>query len=294
MLYIGVARRGSLLSAAEREDRPLRTITTGAAALLIAAIVGLLALTGASAQGPSEPPNPEDLRVARNAFIAEADKADADIDEPGDRTDGQIVINGQSGPDTFARALAWLLWQNDRLAKGQRTLPALPDVQAAKDELDEIEANCIEAFVVCEWAQHSPSVRGDATVLVQAVRLSASSWSVRILEVGLGSHDDEVTVGEAVTVELTSNRARVLSGTELTLSNGTPVRVVVDLKLNKRVEFAVLPDSNGDTRFNSADAIARPNQRFAPANARFNRPLLSSPVSIAYTASAWWLEEGSR
>lgn len=290
MLYIGVARRGSLLSAAQREDRPLRTLTTGAAALLIAAIVGVLALTGASAQEQA-PPTPDDLKAARLAFIAEVDRADADVDLPeADRTNGRIVIMGVGGPDTLERALAWLDWQNARDANGQTTLPALEKARELKDILDDVQAKCVAAYGVCEWAMLAPIVSGPATVRVQVERLSASSWTVQIVEPGKGGAHGEPNSGPTVTVEPTT-RARVLAETELTLSNGTKVRVVVDQKRDLRVEFAIVPDSNRDGRFTAADDVAFPDQRFAPANTRHNRPLSSSTVSIPdYRDTAWWLQ----
>lgn len=267
----------------------MRTLTTGAVALLIAAIVGVLALTAASAQEPSYPATPEGLRQAQLAFIAEVDRADADRDDKDD-TDGRIIIDGTGGPDTLQRALAWLDWQNGREARGESTLEALGDVRVAKAALDQTERACIAAFVVCVWDTPDPVVADDVEVQVRVVRKSVSEWSVNIRE--LGSRGG-VTDGEAMTVEPTADE-RAIAETGHTLRNGTRVVVVVDLKRDKRLEVGILLDKNGNGRVDRTETLRLPDQRFAPANARFERPLLSSRVDIPYTATEWWLaEDGS-
>ena len=295
MLYIGVPRRGSLPSAAQREDRPSRTLATGAAALLIAAIVGVLALTGASAQ-ESYPATPEGLNAARLAFIAEVARFDADVYLPeSERADGQIVINGMTGPDTLERALEWLNWQVERERAGKATLAALPRVKELKAAYDATKKACEDAYGVCEWATLAPDAQPDVKVRVRAVRVDVTTWRVQVQE--RGPRDGAKGEGEEATVELTDNTARAVAATAYTLSNGTLVAVVVDLKRDKRVEFFIVRDSNQDGEFTRADSdsIARPDARFAPSNTPHARPLLSSTVDIPYTATAWWLQgDGSR
>ena len=268
----------------------MRTLTTGAAALLIAAIVGVLALTGASAQ-ESEPPTPGDLYLAQVAFRAEVDSADADVDVPKpDRADGIIVINGVPGPDSLERALEWLEWQEGRAKAALPTLAALQEARSLKAVMDATEEACIAAYGVCAWARLAPAERGDATVSVLAVRLSASSWTVRIVESGVGPHG-EPGLGTEVTVKPTTT-ARVVPGTAHTLSNGTRVAVVVDKKRDTRVEFAIIADTHERhlREFTRDDTVAFPDLRFAPGNTRHGQTLLSSPVSIAYTPTAWLLQ----
>ena len=294
MLYIGVARRGSLLSAAQREDRPLRTLATGAAALLIAAIVGVLALTGASAQEPPYEATPEGLAKATAALVRAADLADVDQGNTDvNRTDGLITIGETSKPASLASAEEWLSWQQGRAEKGELTgsdQTALDAVQAAKDARDATKRACEAAFGVCEWANPAPNEQEPVQVRVRVVRSDVSSWSVRIEEIGPRGGVYSPDTMTLVTVDPTDYRARVIDETAYTLSNGSRVAVVVDLQRNKRVEFFVARDPNRDGKYRDAVPY-RPDQRFAPANTRYMMPLLSSTVDIPYTATEWWLAE---
>ena len=268
----------------------MRTLTTGAAALLIAAIVGMLALAGVQAQEPSYS-TPDDLRAAANALIAAVDRADVDLGSTDDRTDGQIVIDGESGPDTFERALAWVAWQEGRAAQGKATLPAFEDVQVLKAVYDETKESCEAALGgTCEWADLDPSPRGDATVLVSAVRESLGTYTVRVVEITpLGNTGRvDVTVGGSQLATLKADgNWRTQEDTLLTLGNGTTVGVTLRLLRDGRVEFGISSDRNRDGRYSYRDGGALPVQRFAPVNARIGRPLVSSPVSIAYTPTSW-------
>ena len=265
----------------------MRTLTTGAAALLTATIVGVLALTGAASAHESAPPTPDDLKAAQTAFIAAVDAADADVDLPeAGRANGRIVINGVPGPDSLERALEWLEWQEGRAKAALPTLAALPEARHLKAAMDATEEACIAAFGVCAWDNPEAVDDDPVDVRVRVVRSSVSSWSIRIEEVGPRGG---VYRGDEATVEPTTT-ARVIADSAYTLSNGARVAVVVDLKRDKRVEFAILADSNRDGRFNRSDNIALPDLRFVPGNARFGQPLRSSTVSIAYTPTEWWLQ----
>ena len=277
----------------------MRTLTTGAAALLIAAIVGMLALAGVQAQEPaaeSDVPRystPNDLRVAANAFVTKVDLADVDGTPTDDKTDGRIVIRGIAGDDTIERALEWLAWQEDREASGKATLSLFEEARALKDTYDRTKASC-EAWLggTCVWSTDAPVNRDPATVLVWAQREDRTTYTVRVLEIAPRGDTgwNETILGDAQLVTLRRDgNWRTQPDTLHTLRNGTTVGVTLRQLPDGRVEFAVSSDRNRDGRYGYADGGALPDQRFAPVNARFERPMLSSPVSIEDTPTTWWL-----
>lgn len=277
----------------------MRTLATGAAALLIAAIVGVLALTGVSAQGPSDPADPDDLKKAQEDFVRMVDLADVDQDDTDQRTDGLITIGTDIDGADLPRALEWLAWMDTRppgelTARDREVLESVRDAKAA---MDKIQKDCSAVYGVCEWTALDAFApideglnTGPNTVRVQAVRVSATTWRVQVLEIGSGGG---VKRGPEVTVEPTETASAVL-GTAHRLKNDSLVAVVVDLKRDKRVEFAIVRDANGDGEFTRKDdggAVVRPDNRFAPGNTRINdRPLLSSKVSIPDTVTEWSLQ----
>ena len=270
----------------------MRTLTTGAAALLIAAIVGMLALAGVQAQEPAQAEGPsystpDDLRDAVNAFITAVDLADVDGTPTDDKTDGRIVINDNDVPDTLANALAWVRWQEERKAGGKATLPAYQGVQRLKTAYEETKASCEAALGgTCEWATLAPVELGPVTVQVWVQRESLDTYTVRVLE--STSRGPAVGMPQLATL-VRDGKWRVQTDTVHTLGNGTKVAVSLRLLRDGRAEFCVASDRNGNGRYGVSDGGACPEMRYAPANTPFARPMLSSPVSIAYTPTTWWM-----